>query len=67
MTPERKTRTVTARLPGSLVERMDFVTRNTSGDVRNRSIAVQTAIEGWLPEQEKILETLGILPKKTRS
>lgn len=67
MGTERKTTMVSARLPASLVDRVDYVTRNTDGDATNRSLAIQAALEGWLPGQEQRLEQLGILtPKKTR-
>jgi Arc/MetJ-type ribon-helix-helix transcriptional regulator len=63
---EKKTM-ISARLPAPLIARMDFVARNIDGDtVRNRSTAVQAAIEAWLPSQERRLEELGLLTKKAR-
>lgn len=68
MPDERKTTMISARLPGPLVERVDYVTRNTEGDVTNRSEAVREALEGWLPGQEREIEgRLGASSqKKTR-
>lgn len=66
MPTERKTARISARLPATLVARADFVTRNTDGDIDNRSRALQAALETWLPGQEAKLEQLGVLPKKTR-
>lgn len=67
---ERKTVMISARLPASLVARVDFLTKNTEGDVRSRSAAVQTALEGWLPSEEKTLEKrleqVGAPSKKAR-
>lgn len=66
MTPERKTM-VSARLPAGLVTRLDFVARNTDTEgVKNRSTAVLVALESWLIGQEQRLETLGVIPKKSR-
>lgn len=66
MTTERKTM-VSARLPVVLVERVDYVTRNTdSQTVDNRSTAVRAALEAWLPGQEQRLVELGVLAKKAR-
>ena len=62
MADERKTTMVSARLTDVLVARVDFVVRNIDSDVSNRSLAVQAAIEAWLPSQEKRLIELGILP-----
>lgn len=63
----KKSVMVSARLPAALVERVDYVTRNTdSKTVDNRSTAVRAALEGWLPAQEKKLEELGVLQKKAR-
>lgn len=70
MAIERKTVMVSARLPASLVARVDFLTRNTEGGIYNRSVAVQTALESWLPNEEKTLERrleqLGAPSKKLR-
>lgn len=67
---ERKTVMVSARLPASLVARVDFIAKNTEGDIRSRSAALQTALEAWLPAQEttleKRLEQLGAPSKKAR-
>lgn len=64
MTIERKTVMVSARLPAALVARADFVARNTDGDIKNRSAALQAALEEWLPEQEQRLVELGVITKK---
>jgi Arc/MetJ-type ribon-helix-helix transcriptional regulator len=56
MPPERKTAMVSVRLPASLVARVDFVVKNTDGDLKNRSVALQAALETWLPGQEQLLE-----------
>lgn len=66
MANECKSPMVSARLPRLLVERVDFVTRNTDGDITNRSKALRAALETWLPAQEERLMQLGILPKKAR-
>lgn len=66
MTPERKDKRVDARLPTALVARVDYVVRNTEGEIKNRSSALRVALESWLPGQEQRLEQLGILPKKAR-
>ena len=70
MSPERKATMVSARLPASLVARVDFLTKNTEGDPRSRSAAFQAALEHWLPEQERVLELrlekLGVTSKKVR-
>lgn len=67
MTPERKSTMVSARVPAAVISRVDFVVRNIDSDaVRNRSAALLAALEAWLPGQERRLEELGILAKKTR-
>ena len=68
MATERKKSTmVSARLPAVLVERVDYVTRNTDSEtVKNRSTAVRAALEGWLPGQEDRLREFGVLAKKAR-
>ena len=68
MARERKIQMISLRLPASLVARLDYVARNTDAeDVKNRSTAVQLAIESWLPGQEKRVEELiGPPPKKAR-
>lgn len=57
---------VSARLPGALVARADFVAKNHEGDVKNRSDAVRAALEQWLPGQETRLRELGLDVKKPR-
>lgn len=67
MTSERKSIMVSARVPTALVVRVDFIVRNIDTEsVKNRSAALQAALEAWLPSQEKRLEDLGIIPKKAR-
>ena len=70
MSAERKATMISARLPASLVARVDFIARNTEGDMRSRSAAIQAALECWLPGQEKTLEKrleeLGAPSKKIR-
>lgn len=59
---------ISARLPVSLVARVDFVARNTDdGPVKNRSTAMQAAVETWLQSEETKLEARGLLQKKARS
>ena len=56
---------VSARLPTGLVERVDYITRNTDSEtVDNRSTAIRAALEAWLPGQELMLVKLGVLQKK---
>lgn len=56
---------ITVRLPNSTVRRVDFVARNTdSKGIVNRSTAIRDALDKWLPEQEKRLAELGILPEE---
>lgn len=67
MASECKSARISARLPASLVARADYVARNNDGAIKNRSGALQAALETWLPGQEKRLEELGVLiPKKAR-
>ena len=67
MASERKSTMVSARVPSAVVSRLDFVVRNTEGhDTRNRSAALLTALESWLPGIEQELERRGLLPKKAR-
>jgi hypothetical protein len=67
MNTERKSAMITARLPVTLVTRLDYVARNIDGDkVKNRSTALLAAIEAWLPGQENRLVELGVLSKKSR-
>lgn len=64
MTP--KSKMVSSRLPANLVERVDFVVRNSEPEeVKNRSTAVASALQAWLPGQEERLRRLGVLAKKT--
>lgn len=65
MSTERKTM-ISARLPAALVARVDFVHRNLDTAPDNRSLAIQHALEAWLPAQEQRLVELGIIPKKAR-
>lgn len=63
---ERKTM-ISARVPPALVTRLDFAARNTEHPaVKNRSTALQVALETWLQAQEDRLRELGVLPKKAR-
>jgi len=67
MASERKTTMISARVPATLVTRLDFVARNTEhAAVKNRSTAVYAALETWLTAQEDRLRELGVLPKKAR-
>lgn len=61
-----KSKMVSSRLPASLVERVDFVVRNSEPEeVKNRSTAVADALHNWLPGQEERLRKLGLtVPKK---
>lgn len=54
-----------ARLPADLVERVDFVARNSEDpNMVTRSAAVHDALNKWLPEQERRLTALGLTPPK---
>lgn len=65
MPTERKSIMISARVPLDLVARVDFIVRNTEGKAtKNRSAAVLTALEAWLPEQEQRLVELGVITKK---
>jgi len=66
MTPERKSHRLNARVPATLVARMDFVIRNIDNISESRSAALLAALEVWLSIEEDRLRTLGILPKKAR-
>lgn len=66
MTPERKTKRVDARLPPSLVARVDYIARNNDGAISTRSAALVAALEAWLPIQEERLVQLGVIQKKAR-
>lgn len=68
MGEERKSVMVSGRLPAVLIERLDYVTRNTdSGPTTNRSGALRASLEKWLPDQERqIQERLGGAAKKVR-
>lgn len=60
-----KSTMISARFPKDLVDRVDFVARNTQDpDVTTRSAAVLDAVSRWLPEQEKKLTALGLTPPK---
>ena len=54
---------LSARLPASLVERMDFVVKNMG--VVDRTAAILEAIESWLQAREQRLREAGLtLPKR---
>jgi predicted transcriptional regulator len=58
---------VTVRLPVDLVERLDFVARNTDADeITSRSAAILEAVEWWLPGAEQRLREVGLEPPKKR-
>lgn len=65
MDDERKTSImISARLPTVLVERLDYVTRNIDSEViKNRSAALRSALDAWLPGCEDRLRELGVLAK----
>jgi len=65
MPAELKATMFSARVPASLVARVDFVVRNNPPEiVKNRSVAVQLALEAWCRDEEKKLQALGVIPKK---
>lgn len=65
MPEERKNVMISARLPTVLIERLDYVARNTPDEsVTNRSTAILRALETWLPGQEDQLRKLGVLLAK---
>lgn len=67
MATERKSIMISARLPGDLVDRLDYAVRNTDSEaVHNRSTALREAAEAWALSQEERLRVLGVLPKKAR-
>jgi hypothetical protein len=67
MSIERKDVRLNARVPASVVTRLDYVVRNTENRaVRNRSTGLLVALEAWLIDQEERLRVLGVLPKKSR-
>ncbi len=67
MTQERKETMISARVPPTVVTRVDYVVRNTDNEaVKNRSTAVLAALETWLTAQEERLRELGVLPRKPR-
>lgn len=69
MGTERKSTMVSARLPTVLVERVDYVVRNSEPElVRNRSEAFHKALEAWLPNEEQRLIAAGVMnaPRKAR-
>lgn len=52
---------VTVRLPPDVLDRVDFIARNTDKEtIAHRSDAIRVAIEEWLPKEEKHLMGLGI-------
>lgn len=58
-----------ARVPRDLIERVDFVVRNSEPDtIPSRSAAVQMALEDWLagPEHD-VRKRLGTAAPKTKS
>jgi len=60
-------RTVSIRLPLGLVERLDFVVRNSDSDtLTDRSRAILAAVRAWLPAQEDQLRKLGLTPPEGR-
>jgi hypothetical protein len=63
--PRERKIMISARVPASLVARLDFVVRNTEGDAtRNRSVTLQLALETWLEDEEARLEARGVRSKK---
>jgi hypothetical protein len=55
---------ICVRVPSGLVDRVDYVVRNTDSErVTNRSRAVSAALEGWTKAEELKLEALGIKKK----
>jgi metal-responsive CopG/Arc/MetJ family transcriptional regulator len=65
MGTERKSIMISVRLPVALATRLDYAVRNTDAEgIRNRSTAICSAVEGWLPGQEKRMTELGLIPKK---
>lgn len=64
---ERKTTMISGRVPVELLARVDAVTRNTeSQNTANRSAALRTALEAWLPGQERQIEDKLGVSKKAR-
>jgi len=59
-----KTTMISARVPSSLVGRVDYVIRNLESAPGGRSAAVAEALEQWTSAQERELERLGIKAKK---
>ena len=67
MPQERKTAMISVRLSSAMLTRLDFVANNTdTPGVKNRSTAVERALEAWLPGQEQRLVDLGVITKKAR-
>jgi hypothetical protein len=63
-TKTSKTTMICVRVPSGLVDRVDYVVRNTDSErVTNRSRAVSAALEGWTKAEELKLEALGIKKK----
>ena len=62
---DKKSTMISARLPETLVQRLDYVARNTDNEaVTNRSTGLRAALEAWLPGCEDRLRELGVLAKK---
>jgi metal-responsive CopG/Arc/MetJ family transcriptional regulator len=55
---------ISVRLHAGLVDRLDYVVRNTDECKATRSAGIQRAIELWLRSREEQLRKLGLeLPK----
>jgi predicted DNA-binding protein len=63
MSRARKTM-ISLRLPVSLVDRLDYVVRNTDVCPATRSSEIQEAIELWLRSREDQLRKLGLEPPR---
>jgi len=59
---------VSARLSPLLLERLEYVAKNTDTDgINNRTDCIAAALIAWLPGQEKrVGELLGTSQKKSR-
>jgi metal-responsive CopG/Arc/MetJ family transcriptional regulator len=55
---------ISVRLPVSLVERVDFVSKNIGST--SRSAAILDALEAWLDAKEKPLRELGLMGPKRK-
>lgn len=64
----RKSTMISARLRTPLIDRVDYVTKNTKGAATSRTSAIREALENWLPGEElDIQQRLGTsAPKKLR-